>query len=275
MSGEETTTALADNTRYSRLKRKWGIVFKAAAITAVLMGIKWYIDINGWAVIPINALVTALLSGVFFTIGILFAGAVSDYKESEKIPGELAVSIKTLYKDTTVINLPAKDRKIVQTMQSHVVELLSTLNSNFRRNVWKLREIDAAIDKITDDIRILSEKGVAPGYITKFRSELSTIDRFAHRIDVISETSFIPAAYAIAEIAIISILSILMFVDVGIPFGALIILAATSAILISLVFLIKDMDSPFEVGQNTYADVDLSMLFKLEDYMKSLKKKNS
>jgi len=48
------------------------------------------------------------------------------------------------------------------------------------------------------------------------------------------------------------------------------ILAATSAILISLVFLIKDMDSPFEVGQNTYADVDLSMLFNLEVYMKDM-----
>jgi len=34
-------------------------------------GLKWVIDTVGWNVIPMNALVTALLSGVFFTVGIL------------------------------------------------------------------------------------------------------------------------------------------------------------------------------------------------------------
>lgn len=37
--------------------------------------------------------------------------------------------------------------------------------------------------------------------------------------------------------------------------------------LLSILALIKDMDNPFEVGKNSYADVDLSHLRKLEKYL--------
>ncbi|MDW0154021.1 MAG: hypothetical protein QOK68_05380, partial [Nitrososphaeraceae archaeon] len=43
-----------------------------------------------------------------------------------------------------------------------------------------------------------------------------------------------------------------------------------SLILITLILLIKDMDDPFEVGKKTYADIDLSLMYKLEERLKSL-----
>ena len=43
-----------------------------------------------------------------------------------------------------------------------------------------------------------------------------------------------------------------------------------SLILISLILLIKDMDDPFEVGKKTYADIDLSLMYKLEERLKTL-----
>jgi hypothetical protein len=203
-------------------------------------------------------------------MGILFAGAIADYKESEKMPGELSASIRSIYNDTTVIPVSKKeDQKILADMRAHAVELLSVLNSNFKRNVWKLKEITIALDKVTDDVRKLSEKGVAPGFITKFRSELTLIDRYSHRIDTITETTFLPAAYTIAQVAIISILAVLMFTNFNIAYGSFLVMFVVSALLISLVYLIQDVDSPFEVNESSYADVDLSLLFNLEDYLKS------
>jgi len=38
-------------------------------------------------------------------------------------------------------------------MQAHIVELLSVMNSNFKKNVWKLKEIDGAIENITSDMK--------------------------------------------------------------------------------------------------------------------------
>lgn len=252
------------------LAKQWGIVLKASCIVLVILALRFYISHLGYDVIPLNSLITALLGGVFFTIGILLSGAISDYKEAEKIPGELAVSIKTMYNDTEVITVKPKHDHLLTDLRSHVVNLLSVLNSNFRRNVWKLKEIDSAINAVNKDLRKIGQEGVYPGFITRFRSELTNIDRLSHRVDVISETTFVPASYTIAEVSIASLVLILLFVQMELsPVFAYIILGAISGILISTVLFIKNMDSPFDIGDG-FADVDLSILFSLEKYLKKL-----
>lgn len=251
--------------------KRYGLIVETVAVVIVLLLIKSGIDHLGLSTIAVNPLITAFLGGVFFTIGILFAGAASDYKEAEKIPGELAVSLKSLYKDCSIIPVQAKEKKALDSLQDHIRELLYTINSNFRRNVWKLKELDIVLDKINEDLAAISRAGVAPAFITKMRAELTAVDRLAHRVDIITETTFIPAAYTIAEVAIGTIITILLFVKTEPSYVGLIILGATSLVLISLLLLIKDMDNPYEVDKKTYADVDLSILFGLEEFWKSEK----
>lgn len=100
------------------------------------------------------------------------------------------------------------------------------------------------------------------------RSELTNIDRISNRIETISETTFIPAAYGIAELAVAAVLLVLLFVKTEPYYEGLALIGATSALLIGLILLIKDMDNPFEVGKDTYADVDMSLLWRLEEYLR-------
>jgi hypothetical protein len=86
----------------------------------------------------------------------------------------------------------------------------------------------------------------------------------SYRVRVIKTTSFIPAAYAIAELAAGGVILILFFVKLDPFYEGLVLFTVLSALLISLLLLIKDMDDPFEVGKKSYADVDLSILFDLE-----------
>ena len=119
----------------------------------------------------------------------------------------------------------------------------------------------------TGTLTDFSEKNVPPQFLVKLRSELTSIDRFANRIQTIIETSFIPAAYAIAELAVFAVLLVLLFVKTEAFYEGLALIGATSSLLIGLIMLIKDMDNPFEVGRNSYADVDLSILFELGKYL--------
>ena len=75
------------------------IIFKAAAIVAVLLLVKWLIFHYEWEVITAGPVVTALVAGVIFTVAIIFSGVLADFKESEKIPGDLAASLGSLYSD--------------------------------------------------------------------------------------------------------------------------------------------------------------------------------
>jgi sugar phosphate permease len=87
-------------------------------------------------------------------------------------------------------------------------------------------------------------------------------------VKTIAETSFIPAAYAIAEISVVGVVLILFFVKLDPYYDGMIIFTIIVALLISILLLIRDMDNPFEYGGKTFADVDLSPLLDIEKYMK-------
>ena len=97
---------------------------------------------------------------------------------------------------------------------------------------------------------------------------MGTIDRLCHRIYTIKETTFIPAAYSIAELSVGSLLLLLLFTKIDFPYGGVILTGIISIVLISLILLIRDMDDPFET--NAYADVDITILFKLEKNWKEM-----
>ena len=55
---------------------------------AGLLVAKTIVHVLGFEFIALTGLVTAIIGGVTFTLSILFAGAIPDYKESGKILGE-------------------------------------------------------------------------------------------------------------------------------------------------------------------------------------------
>jgi hypothetical protein len=242
--------------------RKWGLILKALSITAVLLIFRLAIDLLRLDILSVTNLITAFVGGAMFTIAIILTGTLTDYKESERIPSDLVTSISTLYEDSELIRGVNVD--IAAEIRIHVRELLGTINKNFLDNVWHVGEIKTVILTLNEDIYHLADRNVAPQFLVKLRAELATIDRISNRIYAIKHVSFIPAAYAIAELAAAGVILILFFVKLDPYYEGLVIFVVLTSLLISLLLLIRDMDDPFEVGKKSYADVDLSLLFDLE-----------
>ena len=247
--------------------KKYFFIFRVLCIVAVLVGIKLVIDYFTLDVIVTSPVITAIVAGVIFTIAIIFSGVLSDYKESEKIPGELAASIKSLYRDTGV--LLKIDEPLARHIREHIIELIDTLMDNFKNNRWKLGEINPVTNKIDSDINTAYDKGLPPPMVVKMRNELAAIDRLIYRVEIIMETSFIPAAYHISVIAISAVLLTLLFTKMDPYYEGILLFGSVAFVLIGLMMLIMDMDNPFEYGNNSAADVDLKILFKLKDCIES------
>ena len=245
-------------------KKKWGIMFKALVILLVLLVPRTLIDIYGYDTVPINPVVGAFITGAIFTIAIIFTGTFTDFKESEKISGELAASLKALYNDSRV--LPLADEAPARVFRAHVRDLHRTIRTCLQENTFNLPDINREMNKVNNDIRILSYLNVAPPLIAKLRNELGAIDRITNRVEVIIRTDFIPAAYALAEVATAGVILLLLFIKIDPLLEATIIFGVISSMLIGLLLLIRDMDNPFEIGAGTYADVDLETLVYLDTY---------
>ncbi len=241
---------------------KYGLIVKAFGITLTLLVFRLTFDYLNFDILPVTNLITAFISGAIFTIAIIYSGTLVDYKESEKIPGEIATSLRTFYSDLALIRVP--DKALVQGMQEKTVALLRCINTNFRNNVWSLEEMDTVIDAINEDISKLVDLNVPPNFVIKLKTEMTTVDRVSLRIKTIAETSFIPAAYAISELAAAGVIILLFFVKLDPYYEGLILFTVLCMLMTALLLLIKDMDNPFEVGKNTYADIDLFLLWDLE-----------
>jgi hypothetical protein len=241
-------------------KKKWGMFVSVFALVGILLVTRTLIVYFQYDVIVLNTqLIAAFIGAVIFTMVIIFTGTLPDFIESEKIPSELAASIKSLYLDAAV--LPLED-PIISQMQSHIKGLLTTINASLLQDHrLDMTAIAESVGNINADIHIIAKKNVAPPFCVKLRSELTTIDRICKRIYSIREMRFVPTAFALSEIAISAVILVLLFINIE-PFtGGLILFALTAILLIGILFLIRDMDDPF----SGYATVDLSLLRNLEN----------
>jgi hypothetical protein len=145
-----------------------------------------------------------------------------------------------------------------------VEDLLGSITDNLENNHWHKKQIDHQIDLMNAHIANLWHKNVAPGLLLKLRENLTSMDRLSHRLDYIAYTNDIPGASLIADIALAAVFLIFIFAQNEWGWGGLVLFAAITFVLSSIMLLIHDMDNPFEYGRNTLADVDLSVLFKLQ-----------
>ena len=136
---------------------KWGLIFKALGITLALLVVRLVFDYLGFDILSVTNLITAFIGGAIFTIAIIFAGTLTDYKESEKIPGEIVTSIRSLYSDLSLVRV--KDVTLINGIQGNVAALMRCINRNFRNNTWDLEAMDVAIDTVTKDISTLVDEG--------------------------------------------------------------------------------------------------------------------
>jgi hypothetical protein len=240
---------------------KWNIILKAAIIVAALLTLKITVDLLDLDLISTSPIISGFVAGVIFTVAILFTGILPDYKESEKIPGELAASIKSLYKYARISS--TNSEKTFLEIQSNIKELLGIIKLNFKNTTWKLREIHSVTDKIEENVYHLSQNNVSPTFIAKMRTELVAIDKISNRIETVMETSFMPIAYVIADVAIGLVIFLLLFVKMDPYYEGITLFCAVSFLLIGLILMIRDMDNPFSGATK----VDLGTLFKLEDRM--------
>ena len=245
-------------------RKKWGIMAKAVMMMLILLAVRVAIDLAGYDSVPISPVVGAFITGAIFTIAIIFTGTFTDFKESEKVGGDLAASLKALYNDSRV--LPVQDESLTRTFRTHVRDLHRAISSGLRENRFSLEDVNRAMNVLNNDIRTLAYANVAPPLIAKLRNELGAIDRTCNRVEVIIRTDFIPAAYALAEIATGGVILLLLFLKMDPLYEAMIVFAVICTMLIGLLLLIHDMDNPFEFGPEAYADVDLETLVWLGQY---------
>ncbi len=236
---------------------KWKILLQVIPIIAFILLIKTLFHHYGLEMMELNALFTSLVGATIFLIGFLISGVLSDYKESEKIPGEITTSLKNILDDSLTLKHHYSDETFKQFI-SFQKKLVNNIKS------WLYKEIETSelltqFDVLNSIIIQLDKEGVQANFLIRIKNEISTVRKNLLRIEAIRETNFISSAYAIVESMAFVISAGLIFIKIEPFFAALFFTVLVTFLIIYMIILIKDLDDPFDYQANGESGTEISL----------------
>ena len=241
----------------SQIWQKWSVAFRILPMVAAVLILKYLAHLYQLELMELNALFTSLVAGTIFLIGFLISGVLTDYKESEKLPSELAATLKSLFDDTYTI-YKAKDSETAR----QFIEFQKQFSASLLDWFYKKEKTASMLNKISlmnDFFATLDKEGIQPNYIIKMKNEQNTIRRMILRIDTIRDTNFTGSAYAIVEIMWLAIAIGLIIIKID-PFYASLFFTLLVMFLISyMLLLIKDLDNPFDYSAKGERGTEISL----------------
>lgn len=249
--------------------QKWKLTLRVLRITLLVTVLKLLAHYLNIEFLPLSSLFTAIISANIFLIGFLITGVLSDYKESEKLPGDLAVSLEAIT-DEMVIMYKNKKQLVIKQGIEHTLSLTTSIVNWFH----KQEKTSVVGDKISgfNDYFLAFEPFTQANFIVRMKQEQTTIRRLITRIHTIRETSFNEAGYAIAEIISFVLVMGMVFLKLDPFYENIFFVVFVSFILIYMVMLIKDLDNPFGYYEtdSLSQEVSLKPLFDVKARIKAL-----
>ncbi len=250
------------------------MALKTLPFVLAIVVLKFVVHSLGYEFLTLNSLFTAIISANIFLIGFLISGTLVDYKESEKLPGDLSSSLETMADEGLILHASKKS----QEAKDFLVKL-SRFNAALLDWFYKKERTSVLMEKLLsfNDDFLAFEKQIQPNFIVRLKQEQNSIRRMIHRIHTIRETSFLGTGYAIAEIITFILVLGLIFIKMDPFYESVFFVSFVSFILIYMIYFIKDLDNPFGYNDadSLVEEVSLKPLFdsqkRIEQYSQTLR----
>lgn len=249
------------------LGSRWKLALKTFPFVVVIILIKFIVHYYGYEFLTLNSLFTAIISANIFLIGFLISGTLVDYKESEKIPGDLASSMEAMADEGLIIY---KNKKS-QEAKEYLYKLLN-FNEMIVRWFYKKERTENLIAKLRsfNEDFLSFENQTQANFIVRLKQEQNIIRKMINRIHTIRETSFLGTGYAIVEIITSVLVFGLIFIKMDPFYESIFFISFVSFILIYMIHFIKDLDNPFGYSEedNLVEEVSLKPILDSQKRLK-------
>ena len=248
--------------RLRRLRKVRGVF----AQVLVLCGIKVAVHFCGLERISINQLFSAMVASTIFLLGFLLNGVLTDFKESEKIPAELATCLQTLNLEIRAIQVYHPEVQITAALSAVTglgQSLLDWLKEKITTEQMLVRHTQTHAEVVRVAVRF---KGDASTLRGRLMQDLAVILAKINRVQTIRDTTFVPLVYWMADIAAVLLFAGLVMARAESLPESVFFLAVISFIVILLLRLIDDIDNPFGLSDlDSAEDVSIELLEKTVD----------
>ena len=234
------------------------VLLKVVPFVIFVMLLKLVVHRVGWEFIPLNTVFSGIIGATVFLLGFLLSGVMADFKESEKIPGELAAVLLTMA-DEMESAWKSKRAEAAREGLAEVGRLSGATHDWIFKRV-RSRELMERITRLSDCFLAL-EPHVPANYIARLKQEQHGFRRLVIRVHTIRETDFVSSAYLIGTSTSMLLLIGLVLSKLEPFYESLFFVGVIAYLLSFLLVLIRDLDNPFgHYERKSYEDVSLKPL---------------
>ena len=247
-------------------RNRYRIILRVIVLVALITGTKFIMHFAGFELISINPLFSGIVAANVFLMGFLLSGVLSDFKESERLPGELAAGIENLAQEIRAIKI-AKPEADVAPCLNLLLQLSRDIINWFHKK-HRTQQLMAQLNELTMYFAEM-EKWTQATLVARLKQEQGNLRRTLVRIHTIRETSFISSGYLIADVTTILLCIGLILAKIDPFYEALFFVGGISFLMIFLLLLIRDLDNPFGYYEHgSCEDVSLKpvedLIYRLE-----------
>jgi hypothetical protein len=223
---------------------KWKLMLSTLPIVMAMAAVKLLLDV----VFQFRGLVAfsdvgVILTACVFLIGFLLAGTMADYKESERLPAEIAATLEAIEEIFALAAINRPGLKLPALRRS-VLDLTDAIKD------WLVQrrrtdDVYGALSHMGDVIGWLEREGAGP-YASRAIPQLMAVRRTVARIDVIARTGFLPPAYALLEVLVVMVIGLMLIAEFSSMLVEVLIVPFVTLVNVYMLRLIRDIDNPFE-----------------------------
>lgn len=239
---------------------RYRLLLQVSAFVAAVIGAKLLAHNLGWEVISINPLFSGIVAANVFLMGFLLSGVLSDFKESERIPGELSACLENLAQEVRGIRMARPEADV-----GHCLILLSQLSQDILgwfHKKHRIAELLEHVNELTPQFALMEQWSQAT-LVARLKQEQSNLRRTLMRTHTIRETSFVSSGYLLADLITILLCIGLVLSKIEPFYESLFFVGVISYLMIFLIMLIRDLDNPF--GYYEHYSVENVSLKPLEE----------
>lgn len=252
-------------------RRRAKQLLKVLVLVTLLGLAKLVVHRLGLELIQVNPLFTSLVASTVFLLGFLLNGVLSDFKESERLPGELATGLEVLNLEIQAI--PAHNPQA--RVERHLAELASFADALL---AWLLEKLSTGEllqrfhrchGAMVDAAVLLAGNATLQA---RLMAEMGGLLKSINRIDTIRQTSFLPLVYWLAYASTALLCTGLVFMATTTILEAIFFIFVIAFLLIFLIRLIADIDNPFGFSDaNSAEDVALDVLVQAVERLEAIR----
>lgn len=234
---------------------RYRLLLQVSAFVAVVIGAKLITHFLGWEVISINPLFSGIVAANVFLMGFLLSGVLSDFKESERIPGELSACLENLAQEVRGVRMANPEANV-----GPCLILLSQLSQDILswfHKKHRTAELLEHVNELTPQFAAIEQWSQAT-LVARLKQEQSNLRRTLIRTHTIRETSFVSSGYLLADLITVLLCIGLVLAKIEPLYESLFFVGVISYLMIYLLMLIRDLDNPFGYYER-YSAEDVSL----------------